>query len=229
MENEFFGSELPAKMLEVKGMKIAPEHRANEASIRRTCWFDYRGLHPVTATYLFAHHYKQQTLKFYESVVDIRTVENARAFVPDDIFMSRDITSMWLARSFADEHGIPYPFLMQFAQTRYLARAQRQFPRPNQLYGEEMEIDVVAAWREQLSRQLTYSKQRRYTMKYWKSRVEQAQHVRFLETQVKSRPAPHHRLLARLLQEDLISLPIIKDAFSQEEADKAERYRAQFM
>lgn len=229
MEHEFFGSELPDKLLEIKGMKIAPDHRVGEAKLRRTCWFDYRGMHPVTATYLFAHYYKQQTQKFYETTVDIRTVENARAFTPDDIFMSRDLTSMWLARRFADEHGMPYPFLIRFAQDRFFSRTQRQFPRPNQLYGEEFENDVLASWKDQLGRQLTYSRQARFTMSCWRGTADQAQHVRFLESQIKSRQAPHYRLLARVLNEDLMSLPIISSLFSQEEADRAERYRSEFM
>lgn len=205
-------------------MKIAPEHRVGEAALMRSRWFDYRDMHPVSATYLFAHYYKQQTLKFYEQSIDFRTLEDVRAFAPDDIFMSRDLTSMWLARRFADEHGIPYPFLMRFAHERYFNRAQRQFPRPNQLYGEEMEIDTLAAWKEQLSRQLTYSRLPKFTMSEWRGTKDQAQHVRFVEAQIKSRPAPRYRLLARMLQEDILSLPIIQAAFSQEEAERAERY-----
>lgn len=210
-------------------MKIDPVHRAGEAKLMRTRWFDYRGLHPVTATYMFADAYRAQTLKFYESVIDIRTVEDARAFTPDDIFMSRDMTSMWLARRFADSHGLPYPFLLRFAQDRCFDRTHQRFPRPNQLYGEELEIDILLAWKDLLSRSLTYSELPHYKMKNWKGAPEQAQHARFVAAQISARNGSKVGLLARALSENILSAPLISALFSQEEADKAERYCAQYM
>ena len=192
-----------------------------------TRWFDYRDMHPVAATYLFAHFYVEQTRKFYIQNVDIRTVEDARAFTPDDIFMSRDLTSMWLARRAADELGLPYPFVLQFAQSRFLSRLQHRLPRPNQLYGEEFEIDVAAAWTERLGCQLTYSTQPRYKASAWARQLSQAQHVKFVVQQVKRRPGPHHRILARLFNEDVLAAHLIKNQFSQKELLDAERYRAE--
>ena len=191
-----------------------------------TRWFDYRDMHPVAATYLFAHFYVEQTRKFYIQNVDIRTVEDARAFAPDDIFMSRDLTSMWLARRAADELGLPYPFVLQFAQSRFLSRLQLRFPRPNQLYGEEFEIDVAAAWTERLGCQLTYSTQPRYKASAWARQLSQAQHIKFVVQQVKRRPGPHHRILARLFNEDVLAAHLIKNQFSQKELSDAESYRA---
>lgn len=229
MEIEFFGQGLDRKIMELKGMKIDPEHREGEAGLMHKRWFDYRGLHPVEATYLYAHFYKEQTLKFYESVIDIRTLENARAFVPDDIFMSRDMTSMWLARRCADEHGLPYPFVLRFAQDRFFNRAQRTFPRPNQLYGEEFEIDLLAAWKEEVSRKITYSTHPRYKLAAWKGERDQAEHLDFVLNQIKARPAPRHRLMARMISEGIINRALIEKRFSKQEADDAERYFSQFM
>lgn len=229
MELDYFGKGLPVKILELKGFKVDPDHRDGEAALMNKRWFDYRGLHPVEATYLYAHFYKEQTIKFYESVIDIRTVENARAFTPDDIFNSRDLTSMWLARRCADEHGIPYPFVLRFAQDRFFNRTQRSFPRPNQLYGEEFEMDLVLAWKEQIARQITYSTDPRYKVSAWKGAREQAQHIHFVTQQIKARPAPRHKLLARMLAEGVLSKPIIAARFSQQEADESESYCAKYM
>jgi hypothetical protein len=225
----YYGIDCPAKLLEVKGLRIDPDHREGEASLMKRRWFDYRHMHPAAATYLYAEIYRQQTIAFYESCVDIRTVENARAFVPDDIFMSRDLTSMWLARRCADHHGLPYPFVVQFAQKRFFSRTQHNFPRPNQLYGEEFEIDLLAAWKELTARQITYSTSPQYRMSAWRGEIAQAQHVRFVIDQIKARPAPRYRLLARMLSEDVLSSALIASNFSQQEASQAETYCAQFM
>lgn len=229
MEIEFFGKGLDRKILELKGMKIDQEHRDGEAALMRKRWFDYRGMHPVEATYLYAHFYKEQTLKFYESVIDIRTVENARAFVPDDIFMSRDMTSMWLARRCADQHGLPYPFVLRFAQDRFFSRTQHSFPRPNQLYGEEFEIDLLAAWKEEVARKITYSSQARYKLSAWTGELDQAEHLHFVMEQIKARPAPRHRLMARMIAEGILNRALIAKRFSEQEADDAERYCSNFM
>lgn len=223
----FIGSDLDRAEMDLRGIRIAPEHREGEARLMTTRWFDYRDMHPVAATYLFAHFYVEQTRKFYIQNVDIRTVEDARAFTPDDIFMSRDLTSMWLARRAADELGLPYPFVLQFAQSRFLSRLQHRFPRPNQLYGEEFEIDVAAAWQERLGCQLTYSTQARYKASAWARQLAQAQHIKFVVQQVKRRPGPHHRILARLFNEDVLAAHLIKNQFSQKELLDAERYRAE--
>lgn len=229
MEHDYHGKSLPAKLLEVKSMKIDPAHREDEAKLMRTCWWDYRDMHPAAKTYLYAELYRQQTLKFYEAMVDIRTLDNARAFTPNDIFMSRDMTGMWLARRMCDENGWPYEFVLRFCQDRFFLRTQRSFPRPNQLYGEELEIDLHAAWQERLARQITYASDQRFRMSNWRGEVTQAQHLQFVIGQIKQRPAPRHRILARMLSEDVLSKPMIAAHFSQGEAVEAERYCAQFL
>lgn len=225
----YYGIDCPPKLLEVKGLRIDPTHREGEATLMKKRWFDYRSLHPTAATYLYAEIYRQQTLAHYESCVDIRTLENARAFIPDDIYMSRDLTSMWLARRCADSHGLPYPFVVQFAQRRFFGRTQHNFPRPNQLYGEEFEMDLLDEWNSLLARQITYSTAPQYRMSAWKGDLAQAQHVRFVIDQIKKRPAPRYRILARMLREDVLSLPLIASNFSQQEAAQAERYCAQYL
>lgn len=221
----FFGSTLERAEMDLRGIRIDVSHRENEAWLMGRRWFDYRDMHPVAATYLYAHHYLEQTRKFYMQCIDARTVNEARAFTPDDIFMSRDLTSMWLARRSADSMGIPYPFILQFAQDRFLSRLQSRFPRPNQLYGEEFEIDVDAAWKQRLGIQLTYSTQPRFKASAWRAELPQAQHVKFVVDQVKRRPGPHFRILARLFNEDVLAARLIKNQFSQKELSDAEGYR----
>lgn len=229
MEHDYYGKDTPVKLLEVKGMKLDPENRAGESKLMQSCWYDYRDMHPAAKTYLYAELYRQQTLKFYEAMIDIRTLDTARAFTPDDIFMSRDLTSMWLARRMADQHGVPYGFVLRFAQDRFFARVQRTFPRPNQLYGEELEVDMIAAWRERLDRQITYAASLRFRASSWRGELAQAQHVNFVVGQIKARPAPRHTLLARMLNEDVLALPMIASNFSQQESEAAKAYCERFL
>lgn len=224
MMEVFLGYDLTFDQAEDRGMLIHPVHREGEATLMKRRWFDYRKMHPVIATYCYAHYYKRQTQAFYAKCVDTRTAEEVIAFTPDDIFSSRDLTSMWLARRAADQYCIPYPFVLNFAQERFLSRAQRTFPRPNQLYGEEFEQDLLSAWKEQLARQITYSSSPFFKHSAWSNSADQRAHKVFVLAQVAQRPAPRYRLLARLLIEDILSVEEVEQRFGSTEATQALTY-----
>lgn len=226
---QYIGDERDRDTLEMLALKIDPAHRVGEAALMRSRWFDYRDMHPALATYHYAHCYRVQTQRFFAAVIDERTAEDARAFVPDDIFFSRDLTSMWNARRQCDQLGIPYAFALRFAQDRFLSRAQRQFPRPNQLYGEEFEADLLLAWREQVARQITFAHSPRFRTDQYRGEPVQVEHLDFVCAQVLARPAPRYRLIARLLQEHVISFEQAEARFGEQAAADADRYRAQFM
>lgn len=215
-EVEFYGQDMDLKLCEVRGLRIHPTHRENEADLLRSRWFDYQDMHPVHATYLFAHHYKQQTRKFVETYIDVRTAEDARAFVPDDIFLSRDLTGMWLARREADKHGLPYDFVMEHSMNVFIAKLFHRFPRPNQLYAEELYMDLTDLWRARLSREVIFSRKERFKVRSWCGDLAQARHVNFIVSQIKARPAPHIGLLARMFYEGVLSPSLVSSRFDQE-------------
>lgn len=226
---DFYGAHMTPDQLEERVITyIDPAHRTMEAKLMRGRWFDYRNWHPARATYYYAHMYAEKLRTFYARVVDERYAQDVRAFSPDDVFRSREATSFWLARGMADELCMPYPFIIQFAMERCLERTQRTFPRPNQLYGEDLEIDAKAAWKEQLGRQITYADGPEYRMPAWRAELHQAQHLKFVVEQVKARPAPRHRLIARLIGEQVISAQLARTQFSTEEVIAAEGYLEQF-
>lgn len=225
---DFYGAHHGPQILEEKALLIHPEHRSQESRLMRLRWFDYRDWHPARATYFYAHCYGLQLRTFYARTVDERHAAEVRAFSPDDVFHSREATCFWLARGMADELGMPYPFVLHFAMERALERTQRTFPRPNQLYGEDLEIDLKAAWKDKLARQITYADGPYFKASAWRADLQQAQHLKFVVDQVKARPAPRHRLIARLIKEDVISPALARAQFGQEEADAAGAYLAQF-
>lgn len=222
MAIEYFGQHLDKAAYELAAIEIDPTHRSDEASLAQKCWFDYHAMPPAQRTYLFAHHYNIQTKTFCETAVDARTSEDARGFTPDDVFMSRDITSMWLARRASDALTIPYDFTMRFAQKRALERLFTRFPRPNQLYGEEFEVDLQAAWNENIAISLRYSRSARFHIHpQTPMTFLQKRHLQFLLIQVSSRPKPHVNILARMLSEKVISEEIVRKGFDKETSEKA--------
>lgn len=229
MDIEFIGKHLDKKSRELLGMKIDPMHRQGESDLVMRRWFDYHLLHPTQATYLYAHLYKEFTHKFAASYIDIRTSDSARSFTPEDIFMSRDLTCMSLARRCADGLGMPYEFALQFASDRALARTFETFPRPNQLYSEEFEIDLKLAWADSLSRSLRYSRLPYFQASQFVGDIMQKKHFAFVMQQIMLRPAASRtNLLARLLGENVLKPSMLEGHFSQEEMHTAETLAKRF-
>lgn len=204
--------------LEQKGLLIDPVHRQREPELLATRWFDYAHMHPVEATYAYAQAYVEGTRRFYERMVDVTTADQARAFVPRDIFKSRDLTSMWLARCTADTYGVPYDFVMFFAIERALNRLYRTMPRPNQLHGEEFDLDLRDAWQAECRRSLRYSRIVKMT---GQRDALQTRHGLFVVEQIRSRQKPHVGLIGRMLHVQAIDEGFAREHFTDAEVDAA--------
>jgi hypothetical protein len=196
-QDNWFGKALPDTHCELIGMsRIAEEHRVDEAEVFQSKWLGYADMHPVRATYFFAHVYKQQTKWWIEATQDLRDADSTPAFNGVDIFLSTEYTAMWLARQAADRYGMPYDFYLAFAARRARDRFFHRFPRPNQLYGEEFELDAKAEWDETLGRSLQYARDPQTR--------QDPEHVSFVVGQIKARSLPHHNLLARMFREGVL-------------------------
>jgi hypothetical protein len=208
---DYFGHDFDKQHLELAGIKIDASHRADAADLLTTCWFDYRRLTPVQATYLYAHCYKQSVLSFAESYHDIEKASTAGAFYPKDIFQSRDMTSMWLARCAADRIGMPYDLALTWIRQRALERTFESHPRPNQCYGEALELDLAEHWSQRKTYELQVARGSEFRMadKWGILRQEPHPHVlaheQFVIDQIKARPAPHTGLLGRMFRENVLS------------------------
>lgn len=226
MESEtFFGQGLERPVMDALALRLVPEARAGEAQAWSKRWFDHRHLHPVEATYLFAHLYAKQTRAYYAKCVDERTADEARPFTPVDIFWSRDMTAMWMARQTADMHGIPYGFALQFAESRSFDRLMRCFPRPNQLYGEEYEADLLAAWQARVDRGLVFSELDRFKVHARCGDPAQLEHVEFLLGQIRRRGSSPG-LMARCLNAQVLSREEVAHAFGEAALAEAQRKAA---
>lgn len=228
---EYFGHDLQAIELEIRGLRIDPAHREDTPDLMRSRWFEYWPLHPVKATYLFASLYRAQVKNFAECFVDIDTADTARAFTPDDIFLSRDMTSMWLARSTADRVGCPYEVMLSFVQKRALDRTFQRLPRPNQLYDDALELDLADHWKAMQGYALQYARTDHFAASRYPGPrstwpPEVAAHADFVCAQINDRPAPRHKVLARMFKEDRLS-PAWQLPFTAEEIVAAEHHASE--
>lgn len=212
---DFFGNHLidRPKLVELRAMQINPEHRQREPDLMRSRWYDYRMWHPVIATYFFAHCYKQAAQEFYARYIDARKADRVTGLSEQDCFKGRDAASLWLARGTADRLGVPYPFYLSVVGKRAFERTERRFPRPNQIYGEEVSDDVAIAWAHHIKEQIVYGRHPDFLIKNWRGTPQQGQHIQFLLHQVRQRPAPQHGVLARLLVAGVIDESLIRSYF----------------
>ena len=224
---EFLGNSLNRIELETTGLLIHPSNRIDVPGEMATRWFAYRSMHPVTATYLYAHLYKKHVVTFNERYVDIETASDARAFTPDDIFKSRDMTGMWNARACSDRVGCPYAVTLEFASKRAFERTFQRYPRPSQLYGQEFEMDLIDHWRALNSYSLTHCEDEPFTQAHQWSRQSQEppqavrDHATWLINAVKARGAPSHHLLGRLMAADVLHASWLDADFTAQEIEDA--------
>ena len=221
--------EIEAHKLMLKMPRVCLEH---EIAAMNSRWWDYRGLNPVVTTYLFAHEYKEATIAWAAMYRDEATAASrARAFVPDNIFESRDLNAMWMARQHTDLLGIPYGFLMHFARQRSFNMTMRHMPRPNQLYAEEFHVDLKAAWAQRCSEFLqlpTSTAFRARLNRQGEQGAWRSQFSTWLFEQVRKRPGPHERILGRLLHDGYCTAGQVLQAWDEDTLDKANRVATLF-
>lgn len=129
--------------------QIHAQHLEEEAAAMQTKWFDYRMMPHVRATYLFARFFNITYRDYFAETRDKDTSKMIRGIHHEDVFKSRDKTTIHLARQAFDTIGVRYEFGLRFAMRRFLERGWRTMPRPNQLYGDELLADLSEAWLEE--------------------------------------------------------------------------------
>lgn len=113
-----------------------------EAELFTSKWFDYRHLHPMDATLLFAESYKRQ----YSKIMGTHGREDYRK-APFKTGLKRcpfiqlakaNITSLWKARQKADELGIEYDYFVMTMLSIAAKREWRDLPRPQHLWQDDL-------------------------------------------------------------------------------------------
>ncbi|PCI37995.1 MAG: hypothetical protein COB46_12440 [Rhodospirillaceae bacterium] len=130
-------------------IKIRGDRLKLEGPLFYTKWFDYRYMHPLDATQLFADKFVEISKEVHSRNFDIDEAEKMRFLSSKKLFEMkfRSLTSLWQARQYADHIGVPYDFYLRRAFDHLLKRgARKKLPRPNQLHDEKTLKAVDEAW-----------------------------------------------------------------------------------
>lgn len=210
-------------MLEL--VRIHESHRLDEPELLNSRWFDYRRFPPAKLTYLFAAMYARQYVFSYRCVFDIRTADEIVPFAPEDIFQSKDLIPMWRARQEADRLGIKYSFFLNFAFTRFADRGWKNLPRPNQLYGEELLLDIRDAWDRRCGEVMQLAHDPFFFEKSYVAHPDQDRYYAYVVGQISARQHKH-LALATVLKEGILPREIAGREFGADVLKRAINFMA---
>ncbi len=210
---KFFGADKARGVCEAQALTtVHDELRLKEADLFGTKWFDYRWMHPVQATHYYAHCYIAAVRIYTEKNKDRDLAATLKVFNVDDIFQSRDLSAVISARQALDRIGCRYEWALGIMGARYSERGWAHMPRPNQLYAEELMMDIVDAWKVECKSRLQIVRDTRFQLVEGEPlSAVQEEHVEWLLGQVAVRDAiSPAALLGRLLKERLITRQIVQ-------------------
>lgn len=221
----FFGDRYNSLQCDVIHVaKVGSGYREREPLLQQRRWFDYRQDHPVRLTYLFAHLYFEQVKASYrkfhdeDSATDLLTPWGTA-----DVFDSGCRAAMYLARQGADAIGTPYPFMLSMAFRRCFERGWRLFPRPNQLYGPELILDIQDLWREECRMVLRYPDSAFYQNDRFVGHQDQIAWHDWAVAMLKKRGAPEYSVGNLVFDKGLLPVEIAIEHFGPETVAKARK------
>lgn len=120
LNDTYYGDDLTAQEYDRIALdRLTRKFTKEEARLQSECWFDYRFMHPVKRTYLFAAYYSAAFKREYEKRIDADS-SLAKGYSRPDPLDNRPSrgktrklvtpTYFWQARRMADELRIPYDF-----------------------------------------------------------------------------------------------------------------------
>jgi hypothetical protein len=167
--------------------RIPLELRMNEPRLYTTCWFDYRMLHPVQRLYLWTLEYTIAVRQAYRVTKDANKADSVDPFKGHDIFSTPEWVGALKSRQSLDEYGIRYEFALGFAMRRFADRGWKVFPRPNQLYGQELIEDINDAWLEECKTKLQIAEHQTYQSENFQGTPDQKAYREWLIRQIRQR------------------------------------------
>lgn len=228
---EFFGADLSRERCEALAIeKIDRRLLKEERALKDMRWFDYRWLHPVKATYLFAHHYSNAYRLMSERRFDAERAPYVKGFKGKDIFTVKSPTYLgfWRARQMADRHCIPYDFYTRTAMMWAIETAKwPNAPRPHQLYSGELAEKVVATWDEEMRRAIRLPASPFYRVENYAGHPIQDSFQEWLAAQIKTRANPERALMTYLYYVPMLRLAVAEKHFDVVTLGRAADLRVQ--
>ena len=221
-----------------------PKEMRAEAALFQSKFWDYRHLHPVHATYLFAHIFTVETRAIIRAHIDNtppRTLPSGHVldWYPlgsGDVFepaggklqsWQRKVKALIRARQFADRYGMPYSFFIRHALRHYyfgryylFDDERRTLPGPDMLNGEDCRIAVAEAWIEELGTRIHHATHPRYLVENDCGHHDVKAHQQALCDQIAKRSDPSYAL-KRFIGNGLLSPAVAAERFGTEHIAKA--------
>lgn len=195
--SEFFGHDRGLVECEVLAIKsVDPRFLKLEAELFESKWWDYRRLHPVIATYLFAHEYNNAYQWIVKRCRDIERGQYMKGFKGKDIFEGKEVIAFWKARQSADRLGMRYDFYIRTAMKWAEDRNWRNIPRPIHLYSDDLVEHLKEKWAEEARARLQSATAECYRIDSYSAHPDQDAYREWAFEQVSRRPykefALHH-------------------------------------
>lgn len=200
---------LVAAGLPVEALAIEPE-------LATTKWFDYRFLHPVMATRIFADSYTEAYRAAWARHMDRDEAEHKDP-LRDFGKKPAVFVGLWKARQAADRLGVPYNFFCRRSIRWAVDRNYKHIPRPNQLLSEEALASVREAWEELTGARLYRAETDHYLARSWCDHPAQHDHAEWLVTQARRRAHPEHILGEVVYQRPMVPEDFARAAFADRE------------
>ena len=219
--DEFYGHDLSFDALEILTIaKIGPKLTKNESELYKTKWFDYRRMHPMSATYYMAHCYNKAYSMFMALAVD-HGLRFMKGFKGEDFLNHREGKSFWKLRCKIDSLGIPYGFFLNHAMRYCFKRLWKKPPRPSQiLHDAEMIEHVVGKWAEECAVHLQFPKDPWFNASSFEGSEHQVEAMRFIANLILSRSVKKYSLAASLYN-DSMTIEFALDRFGYETVRQA--------
>jgi hypothetical protein len=191
--------------------------RAEEAALMQTRWFDYHDLTPGQATLLFARTFNEVAQRYWEKTQSVTTDMKSVPVNEAGLMVTQCDIAVWRARQEADRLGCRYETMITFAFERFLNRGFSFMPRPNQIYSEEILLDLADMIKDLRSQIFEYSKDEFYKTENFRGNPDQIRHRKYLLDYVKSRAVMNQSgVLSRLISEGLLTQEIAEEHFPTE-------------
>lgn len=180
--------------------------------------WDERVRHPVISTYYFCHLFTTETRAIIRAhvddsppkiasngrVIDWEPIKAGDVFDPPSSAQAmtrwkRKLGSVIRARQWADQHGVPYHFMIRTALRHiYFGRMylleRTVLPDPGLLNGDQIREAILLAWVDQLEIKVQHGSHARYVLVNGDKHRDVKQHQVWLLSQIKRRPQPHYAL-----------------------------------
>lgn len=219
----FYGSNYTDEEYDAIGLRyIKTKYIRKEAMLYTRKWFDYRRMHPVKATYLFAHHY---TAAFGRMMAK-RDGEHAkyhRGFKGGDPMKAKagQNTGFYKARQYADLLGIPYDFFCSYAMSWFTDRLWKRLPKPYHLYSPEFLKAVKTAWGIKLLDSIQVPDDSFYMARGFYEHPDQVAFQHWLCSIIKGRAAPEMALMTYMTLNEYLVDDFVGQYFGEEVIQKA--------